>query len=203
MFIPEQNVSAAKVDLDGSSCLEYFNSLKDVDYYAKHGLHRFLCHLHSHCTFETFWSAVDDEQQMGRSDVGYLDDYRFYVVVNNKNDIKASLVTYRPVLSRIDAVPVIYFGGEFNHQITVHDKQELDKVMEANIHKVAAPVVPKGTLWDADAYTMPPGIVLDDGSYAPDVYGDEDDFDGLCAIETHRGMLFQKFIFYFISYVIY
>lgn len=75
-------------------------------------MHRNLCHLHSHASFGTFWSSTDDHQQLSREDLGFMDDYRLYVVVNAAGSIKASLVLYKPVLFRMDAAVALYYGGE-------------------------------------------------------------------------------------------
>lgn len=130
-FMPGQEASSGGVSLDADDCRKYFNALKDIPYYKENGLHRHLCHLHSHARFDTFWSGIDDEQQFSRDDLGHMDDYRFYVVVNTAGNIKCSLVMYMPVLARVDAaVAISYSRPEHIEWLTRKRKAELDGIVE-------------------------------------------------------------------------
>lgn len=129
-FMPGQEASGGGVSLDADDCRKYFDVLKDVPYYKENGLHRHLCHLHSHGRNGIFWSGIDDEQQFSRDDLGYMDDYRFYVVVNADGGIKCSLVTYTPVLARVDAAVAIACNRpEYIEWLSRSRKKELDDLV--------------------------------------------------------------------------
>lgn len=129
-FMPGQEASGGGVSLDADDCRKYFDALKDVPYYKENGLHKHLCHLHSHGRNGIFWSGIDDEQQFSRDDLGYMDDYRFYVVVNADGGIKCSLVTYTPVLARVDAAVAIACNRpEYIEWLSRSRKKELDDLV--------------------------------------------------------------------------
>lgn len=129
-FMPGQEASGGGVSLDADDCRKYFDALREVPYYKENGLHRHLCHLHSHGRNGIFWSGIDDEQQFSRDDLGYMDDYRFYVVVNADGGIKCSLVTYTPVLARVDAAVAIACNRpEYIEWLSRSRKKELDDLV--------------------------------------------------------------------------
>ena len=137
-FMPGQTVSAGGVgiDFEKGNCREYFEAIGKIPYYQKRGVQRGLCHLHSHASFGVFWSSVDDAQQMESGDLGFLDDYRLYVVLNNAGDIKFSLVTYNPVLFRVDGAVCLAYGEEgYAEPLTRRRKKEIDSVMAGSIRK--------------------------------------------------------------------
>ena len=129
-FMPKQTASGGGVKLDGDDCSKQFE---------KHGLpHKCLAHLHSHAGMGCFWSSIDDTQQLTRDDLGFMDDYRLYCVVNTKDEIKCSLVVYRPVMVRVDcAVAVSYAETEYIEAISKKDKAELDKLVSTQVQKSA------------------------------------------------------------------
>lgn len=129
-FMPGQEASGGGVSLDADDCRKYFDALREVPYYKENGLHRHLCHLHSHGRNGIFWSGIDDEQQFSRDDLGYMDDYRFYVVVNADGGIKCSLVTYTPVLARVDAAVALACNRpEYVEWLSRSRKKELDDLV--------------------------------------------------------------------------
>lgn len=131
MFMPGQDVSGGSVSLDSEDCEKYFKALSEVPYYKEKGLHRHICHLHSHGRNGIFWSGTDDTQQLTREDLGFMDDFRFYMVVNSMGGIKCSFVNYFPVLHRVDAAVVISFAEEEHIQwLTRARKKELDALMK-------------------------------------------------------------------------
>lgn len=139
MFMPKQHIAGASVRMYGDSCQEYYNALKDHDYFKQYGFQRNLCHLHSHGSFATFWSATDDNEQFSPDELGFYDDYRLYVVVNAKGDIKASLVNYYPTLYRVDCATALFFAKEeYAKELTPKRKKELDAIMEENMERVAS-----------------------------------------------------------------
>lgn len=151
LFMPGQDVSGGSVSLDGPDSEKYFAALQDVPYYKTNGLHRHLCHLHSHGQLGVFWSGTDDKQQLSREDLGFMDDYRFYVVVNAKGELKCSFVTYRPVLQRIDAAVALSFSEpEHIAWLGRARKKELDTIMENTMHGLGMGAT--GNTWFGDAF---------------------------------------------------
>lgn len=146
-FMPGQVASGAGVSLYPNECDRYFDMMRKASYYQKNGLHRNICHLHSHASFGTFWSSTDNEQQLSRNDLGFMDDFRFYVVVNAKGDIKCSLVTYKPVLVRVDAATAIsYAEPEYSQWLGNKRKAELSRMIESYVVR-PKPVVTAASNW--------------------------------------------------------
>ena len=138
-FMPGQEASGGGVSLDADDCRKYFDALGEVPYYKENGLHRHLCHLHSHGRNGIFWSGIDDEQQFSRDDLGYMDDYRFYVVVNADGGIKCSLVTYTPVLARVDAAVALACNRpEYVEWLSRSRKKELDDLVGEMVRDTVA-----------------------------------------------------------------
>lgn len=169
-FMPEQKASGGGVALDPKDCQRHFDGLKTHPYYKENGLHRHLCHLHSHAGMNVFWSATDDTQQLSRDDLGFMDDYRFYCVVNTKEEIKCSFVFYKPVLARVDgAVAVSFSGPEHAEQLTRKRRKELDEMIAATISGYGANTVRAsefGTAVEQTAVT-----VLNNSKEHPFCYG--------------------------------
>lgn len=142
MFMPKQNITGASVQMDGESCQAYYNALKDHPYFQQYGFQKNLCHLHSHGGFATFWSSTDDTEQFSADELGFYDDYRLYVVVNAKGDIKASLVNYYPTLYRVDCATALFFAKEeYARELTPARKKELDAMMEENMEQARPPLL--------------------------------------------------------------
>lgn len=135
-FMPKQRISSAEVVMDGPDCEQYFDALQKMDYFRENGLHRNIAHLHSHAQFGVFWSKTDDTEQFSRDELGFHDDYRLFVVVNAKGDIKFSYVGYKPVLHRVDgATCVLYSCPEYAQELTKARKEELDKIADGAMMK--------------------------------------------------------------------
>lgn len=125
IFMPKQEASSGGVSLDTKDCAAIWENLK-----KENVPHRHICHLHSHASINVFWSSVDNEQQLTPNDLGFLDDFRFYIVVNVKDEIKCSFVNYRPVLFRVDAAVALSFSQPEHCQcLTSARKKELDALI--------------------------------------------------------------------------
>lgn len=136
LHMPKQTASSAGVRLDTKDCERLWGELNTP--------HRHICHLHSHASMNVFWSGVDNEQQLTPNDLGFLDDFRFYVVVNAKDELLCSYVNYKPVLFRVDAAVALSFSEpEHCGFLTTARKKELEAMIDAQITKpveTAAPV---------------------------------------------------------------
>lgn len=165
-FMPGQEASGGGVSLDADDCRKYFDALREVPYYKENGLHRHLCHLHSHGRNGIFWSGIDDEQQFSRDDLGYMDDYRFYVVVNADGGIKCSLVTYTPVLARVDAAVALACNRpEYVEWLSRSRKKELDDLVGEMVRNTVAGGM--RATWGMDPYGDACGDFLRDGLRRP------------------------------------
>lgn len=135
--MPKQEASSGGVSIDGEDCKKLFEGKTQ----------RLLAHLHSHGAMGVFWSSIDDNQQLSREDLGFMDDYRFYVVVNRDGAIKASLVIYRPALVRIDATVGLSFS-EPEHCLCLLKarKREIEALADEKISKKFVPAPATVTL---------------------------------------------------------
>lgn len=142
-FMPGQKVTSATVSMQAADSEKYYSYLKETyPYYRENGLHRYLCHLHSHgnIALPTF-SGTDDNQQFSKDDLGFMDDYRFYIVVTAKGNIKASLVAYKPSLTRVDAaVAKVFYSQEHVDMLTKKRKEEIDAIAKGAIFKEPVPI---------------------------------------------------------------
>lgn len=134
-FMTDQRASAGEVSMDADDARRYYRVLEETPYYKEHGLHRHLCHLHSHAKMNVFFSSIDHNQQMNRDELGFYDDFRFYAVVNAQGEIKVSFVTYVPVLGQFEAVPALLFSKpEYVGELTAERKRDIDARVAALVH---------------------------------------------------------------------
>lgn len=134
-FMTDQRASAGEVCMDADDARRYYRVLEETPYYKEHGLHRHLCHLHSHAKMNVFFSSIDHNQQMNRDELGFYDDFRFYAVVNAQGEIKVSFVTYVPVLGQFEAVPALLFSKpEYVGELTAERKRDIDARVAALVH---------------------------------------------------------------------
>lgn len=163
-FMPGQRASSGEVSLDTEDCIKYFDRVEEkYPYYKENGLHKFLCHLHSHHSLNMpSFSSVDDTQQFTRGELGFFDKYRFYIVVTCNSGVKASLVLYEPVLSRVNAALAITWSRpEYVEELTKARMKEIDAIADAAIFTPApAPAPVTGARYNyGSAYnTKGPGI---------------------------------------------
>ena len=118
-YMPKQEVSPVTVDID----------LADVRKFVAEGNwhHKDLCHWHSHNRMWARFSSTDITEQEDRSELAYLDNYRFYVVINDNNHYSCDCVTYDPFFMRTPCLPIYTTGvGEgFDNKLTKERKDEL------------------------------------------------------------------------------
>lgn len=200
LYFPKQQGDSGGSRIESENVRDFYKTLSTHDFYAEH-MHRQLAHLHSHNTMAVFWSAADDNQQLSREDLGYYDDWRFYLVVNTHNQVRCSFVLYTPLLKRIDNVPVVVIGEPV--ALTDERKAELDswlrdrveplngfnvfadiKHFDVGVTEEWLPKVPSWTsqpTWTAhddnlfyDRYTARPVTFTDEDDYRRDIIIDED-----------------------------
>ena len=118
-YMPKQDATHVSVDID----------MEDVRTFVAQGNwhHKDLCHWHSHNRMSAFFSQTDLTEQTDRSELAYLDSYRFYVVVNEDNRYRCDCVAYDPFLMRTTCLPIYTTGaGEgFDKVLTKERKGEL------------------------------------------------------------------------------
>ena len=134
-FMPKQEITQTHIDTD----------LDDVRKFVAEGKwhHKFLCHWHSHNHMAAFWSGTDITAQTDRSELAYADNYRFYVVVNDKDNYKCDCVTYDPFLMRTEGIPIYTTGaGEnFDNELTKSRKEELEKLAKEKCTRETTPIL--------------------------------------------------------------
>lgn len=134
LFIPGQKASSGEVSINVDDYLLYTEMLSSHEYYKEHGLHRYLCHLHSHGPHGVFWSSTDITQQESREEMGYQDDYRFYIVVNAAGEVKADFVTYYPLFTRTSAALLITTSSQvYNAALSQERRAQLNDILINNV----------------------------------------------------------------------
>ena len=106
LVFPDQKASATVTEFDVKDVEEFYTELNKHPDYVQH-MHCRIAHIHSHHRMGAMWSGTDDNQQLSHDDLGFYDDFRFYLVVNCKGDVRCSYVIYKPLLKRIDNIPVV------------------------------------------------------------------------------------------------
>lgn len=153
LFFPKQEAGSGGVSIDNDDCLEFYDLLNTHEEYKEH-MHSHIAHLHSHNQMGVFWSGADSNQQLSRDDLGFFDDFRFYLVVNTKDQVRCSFVVYKPVLRRIDDVPVVVIGTE--DTLTDERKAELDAYLEERVSKLTTNVFQDIKIFDGYETELPP-----------------------------------------------
>ena len=162
-YMPKQEVTHVTVDID----------MEDVRTFVAQGNwhHKDLCHWHSHNRMSAFFSKTDFTEQTDRSELAYLDSYRFYVVINENNSYRCDCVTYDPFLMRTTCLPIYTTGaGEgFDNELTKERKGELVALAaEKCIRRNEEP-----DLYDANEESSAWYVALDDSdSDEENNYGD-------------------------------
>ncbi len=151
-FMPGQKASSGAVSMQADDSIKYYDFLKNkYPYYKENGLHRFLCHLHSHHSMNMpEFSSVDKNQQSARDELGFYDAYRFYVVVTCHAGIKASFVQYDPaMITTPAAVAITWSEPEYVEALTPARKKEIDAIVDGAMYKapVKEKVEPKIASW--------------------------------------------------------
>lgn len=156
-FMVGQEASKGSVDLDTEDTVKYLNWLR-LQYPEELGtnIHNKLHHAHSHARMPVFWSGTDKAQQESKDKLGYQGDYRFFVCLNAKNEMKVDLVQYRPVFHRFDQVNVgLYYGdARYNVELDKKRRKHLDEYMDALVTNKAYNY-PSTTTGTSRPYTSP------------------------------------------------
>lgn len=164
-FMPGQQASGGAVSVQAADSIRYYDRLLEkYPYYKENGVHKFLCHLHSHHSMNMpNFSSIDDNQQKSRDDLGFFDDYRFYIVVTCNAGMKASMVSYNPAYIRTNAaVALTWSEHEYVEELSRKRKQEIDAIAEKALFKnpyvatvpavtTTVPVTTKESIWTKPA----------------------------------------------------
>lgn len=132
-FMPKQEISATTASIDMDDVRQF---MAEKSYLH----HRNLCHWHSHNNMNAFWSNTDITEQEDRSELGFLDNYRFYVVVNNRDQYECDCVTYDPFKFRTGGIPIYTTGeGAFSdNELTAERKEALAKMAEEKCTRLSS-----------------------------------------------------------------
>ena len=137
-FMPGQKASGGAVSVQAADSIKYYDKLVEkYPYYKERGVHKYLCHLHSHHSMAMpNFSSIDDNQQKSRDDLGFYDSFRFYIVVTCNNGVKASLVSYDPAFIRTNAaVALTWSEPEYIEELSKKRKKEIDEIAEKALFK--------------------------------------------------------------------
>lgn len=155
IYFPQQEADSGGVSIDTDDCEKFYELLSTHEAYKDH-MHARIAHLHSHNNMGVFWSSADTNQQLSRDDLGYYDDFRFYLVVNTHDEVRCSFVVYKPLLRRFDNIPVVVIGTE-EDTLTDERKAELDAYLEERVtHKVTTNVFANIKTFDGYETELPP-----------------------------------------------
>lgn len=140
MYFPKQSASAGGVSIDTEDSGKFFKELKEVPWFANgKGFHRYIAHLHSHGNMGVFWSTTDRNQQESGDDLGFYDDFRYYLVVNTHDRVLADYVQYKPVALSVQDIPVVIVAEEGcsygDFVLSNERKAELDKLVSEKLSK--------------------------------------------------------------------
>lgn len=162
-YFPDQEASGGGVSIDGSDSREFFSHMAQREMFSDH-THTKIAHLHSHNSMACFWSQVDTNQQLSRDDLGYCDDFRFYAVVNTKDEIRACMVTYKPILHRYDNLPVVVEGEPY--ELSDERKAEID-AMAATLKPLSTSVFEGCSMQFSTAFTEDVSLINIPKKYKP------------------------------------
>jgi hypothetical protein len=139
-FLANQDASGAHVDLDMEDVARYTDYLKETfpEQWPDGNIAQDLHHGHSHASMPVFWSGTDTKQQESKDELGFQNDYRFFLVFNKHKEVYASMVVYSPVFFRVDDIHVGIYTGDGttqNVELSCQRKKELDEKMAALVKK--------------------------------------------------------------------
>jgi hypothetical protein len=131
-FMVGQEVTSVRVEMDNDDLVKHIEHLREkFPEQLGTNTHRKLMHWHLHPNMGVTFSTTDTEQQEGRDKLGFRDDYRFYVCVNERGDINIEMIQYYPVFHRFKDVNVgIYYAKNYLNELDKPRKKELDLWME-------------------------------------------------------------------------
>ena len=153
LFFPKQEAGHGGVSIDNNNCTEFYELLNTHEEYKDH-MHCRIAHLHSHNSMGVFWSSADTNQQLSKDDLGFYDDFRFYLVVNTHDEVRCSFVLYKPLLRRVDNIPVVVIGTE--DTLTDERKAELDAYLKERVTQLTTNVFADIKTFDGYETELPP-----------------------------------------------
>lgn len=127
-FMVGQEVTEVRVEMDNDDLVKHMDHLR-AEYPDTFSVnfHRQLMHWHLHPQMGVGFSGTDIAQQTGKDKLACRDDYRFYLCVNEKEDMNLQMVQYYPVFHRFEKVNIgLYYGENYIHEFTSARKKELD-----------------------------------------------------------------------------
>lgn len=154
LYFPKQEAGHSGVSIDHNDCSEFYELLYTHEDYREH-MHCRIAHLHSHNTMGVFWSGADTNQQLSGDDLGFYDDFRYYLVVNTHDQVRCSFVVYKPLLRRIDNIPVVVIGTE-KDTLTDERKAELDAYLKERLTPLVTNVFADIRTFDGYETELPP-----------------------------------------------
>lgn len=164
MFFPKQEAGHSGVSIANEDCEGFYKLLSTHEQYKDH-LHSKIAHLHSHNTMGVFWSGADNNQQLSRDDLGFWDDFRYYLVVNTHDQVRCSFVVYKPLLRRVDNIPVAIIGTE--DTLTDERKAELDAYLKERLTPLVTNVFADIKTFDGFETELPPPVYTKPKTFAP------------------------------------
>lgn len=153
LYFPKQEAGHSGVSIANEDCTEFYELLSTHEAYKEH-MHCRIAHLHSHNSMGVFWSGADTNQQLSKDDFGFFDDFRFYLVVNTHDQVRCSYVVYKPLLRRMDNIPVVVIGTE--DTLTDERKAELDAYLKERVTPLVTNVFADIKTFDGYETELPP-----------------------------------------------
>jgi len=136
-FMVGQEVTGVRVEMDNDDMVKHMDRLRET--YPKELGEHINCkmmHWHLHPQMGVTFSSTDTAQQMGKDKLGFRDDYKFFLCVNEKGDMNLQMLQYYPVFYRFDKVNIGMYYGE-NYLAELNKKRK--KVLDMWIDKLVTP----------------------------------------------------------------
>lgn len=149
-YITGQKASGGEVEMCGYDSQRYWKYLSGAyhqnETIPKQGIyehshvfskifHRTQTHGHKHPSGVNNWSGTDMNQQKSIGDLGFKDDYRFYMLFTPPDKLRVDLVIYEPAMFRVEHVNIGLYYPEEAYEISIAKKEEIEKKCESLVKR--------------------------------------------------------------------
>jgi len=129
-FMTGQEASAAEVSMLGDDFPRYMEYLRET--YPELMNRARLGHMHVHPNMGVFDSATDKNQQFSKDELALNTGERFFMVINEKKEIKAKYIQYAPVQFEKDKITVgiSYNNPEYLEYDVATERKQIQEMVD-------------------------------------------------------------------------